>query len=97
MAFTVLEDNLRRKIRRAERASRREGLAQGLEHERKLLTRQAARRFGIGTAERLAPLLDDVGDPEGLERVGDWIIDCADGDGLIARFGNGAPGTDSGS
>ena len=94
MAFTVLEDNLRRQIRRAERASRREALAQGMEHERKLLRRLAARRFGAGTAERLAPLLAGVGDPEGLERIGEWIIDCADGEELIARFVNGA---DSGS
>ena len=59
-----------------------------MEHERRLLRVQAARRFGDGTAGRLAPLLADIGDPEGLERVGEWIVDCADGDELIARFGN---------
>ena len=94
MAFTVLEDKLRRQIRHAERTSHRKGqragLAQGMEHERKLLTRLAARRFGAGTAARLAPLLVDVGDADGLERVGEWIVDCADGDALLARFGNGS-------
>ena len=39
---------------------------------------------------RLEGLLADVRDAEGLERVGDWIIDCADGEELIARFGDGA-------
>ena len=98
MAFTVLEDKLRRQIRHAEHASRRKGhteghragLAQGMDHERKLLCRLAARRFGAGTAARLAPLLVDVGDADRLERVGEWIVDCADGDALLARFGNGA-------
>ena len=88
MAYAVMEEKLRRQIRRAERTGRREGLALGLEHERRLLRVQAARRFGNGTAGRLAPLLADIGDPEGLERVGEWIVDCADGDELIARFGN---------
>ena len=100
MAYAVMEEKVRRQIRRAERTSRheghadgrREGLALGLEHERRLLRVQAARRFGNGTAGRLAPLLADIGDPEGLERVGEWIVDCADGEELIARFGNGANG-----
>ncbi len=92
MAFSVMEDNVRRRIRRAERTGRREGLARGLEHERKLLSVQAGRRFGDGTAGRLAPLLAAVGDPEELERVGEWIVDCTDGEELIARFGNGADG-----
>ena len=90
MAFAVLEDNVRRQLRRARREGRRDGLALGMERERELLGAMAARRFGAGTAARLAPLLADVGDAEGLERVGEWIVDCADGDALIARFGNGA-------
>ena len=32
------------------------------------------------------------GDPDGLERIAEWIIDCADGEELIARFGNGSDG-----
>ena len=48
------------------------------------------RKFGAGTAERLAGLLARVGDTRRLAEVGDWIIDCATGDDLIARFGNGA-------
>jgi len=88
VVYTVLEDKIRRQISRV----RRDTLALGLENERKLLRRLAARRFGASTAARLAPLLADVEDTEELERVGDWIVDCTDGEELIARFGNGADG-----
>ena len=79
---------------------RAEGVARGIEHrgieqglaaERELLRRQAARKFGAGTAGRLAGLLAGVGDADQLAQAGDWIIDCATGEELIARFGNGSP------
>lgn len=93
VVYTVAEDRLRRRIghaeRRGERSGTRKGLAQGIEQQRKLLRRLAARRFGPETATRLVPRLADVGDPEGLARVGEWIVDCTDGEELIARFGNG--------
>ena len=66
------------------------GIEQGLAAERELLCRQTARKFGAGTAERLSDLLARIGDTRRLAEVGDWIIDCATGDDLIARFGNGA-------
>ena len=66
------------------------GIEQGLAAERALLRRQAARKFGADTAERLASLLAPIGDTRRLAEVGDWIIDCTTGDDLIARFGNGA-------
>ena len=102
MAVSVLEERLQQQFRRVGRKNHREGVAQGIEQgierglaaERQLLRRQAARRFGAAIAARLDGLLADIRDTEGLEPVGDWIIDCADGDELIARFGNGAsPGT----
>ena len=65
------------------------GREQGLAAERELLCRLAMRKFGTGTAERLAGLLAGIGDTRRLAEVGDWIIDCATGDDLIARFGNG--------
>ena len=67
-----------------------QGIEQGIAAERDLLRRQAARKFGAGTAERLAGLLAQMGDTRRLAEVGDWIIDCATGDDLIARFGNDA-------
>ena len=72
---------------------REQGFEQGLAAERELLCRLAMRKFGAGTAERLAGLLARIGDTRRLAEVGDWIIDCATGADLIARFGNGA-GTD---
>ena len=69
---------------------RAEGIKQGLAAERELLGRLAERKFGDGTAERLSDLLAGIGDTRRLAEVGDWIIDCATGDDLIARFGNGA-------
>ena len=90
VVYTVLEDKLRRQLRHAERKV----LAQAMEQERTLLRGMAARRFGAETAARLAPLLAEIRDNEGLEQVGAWIVDCADGEELIAQFGDGAqPGT----
>ena len=54
-----------------------------------LLRRLAARKFDAGTAERLAGLLARIDDPERLAEAGDWIIECASGDELIGRFGDG--------
>ena len=68
---------------------RAEGRAEGIAAERELLCRLAMRKFDAGTAERLSDLLAGVGDTRRLAEVGDWIIDCATGDDLIARFGNG--------
>ena len=64
------------------RMERQESRAEG---ERALLVRQAARRFGAGTAERLATLLLGIEDPDSLAQVGDWIVDCAAGAELIDR------------
>ena len=55
------------------------------ESQRALLVRQAALRFGAGTAERLAMLLLRVNDPDRLAEAGDRIIDCATGAELIGR------------
>ena len=67
---------------------RAEGLERGIAAERDLLRRQAARKFDAGTAERLAGLLSRIDDPERLAEAGDWIIECASGDELIARVGD---------
>ena len=64
------------------------GLKQGIAAERDLLRRQATRKFDAGTAERLADLLSRIDHPEGLAAAGDWIIECAGGDELIARVGD---------
>ena len=65
---------------------RAEGFEKGIAQERALLRRLIERKFGADTAERAASLLAGIGEPERLADVGDWIIDCASGDELIARL-----------
>ena len=67
-----------------------QGMEQGLERGRaeqgvRLLARLAALKFGAGAAERLAVLLEGLPAGEDLERVGDWIIECAAEDELLSR------------
>ena len=64
------------------------GIAQGLVAERDLLVRLAARKFGPDASERLARLLAEVDDTERFAEAGEWIIECATGDDLIARIGD---------
>ena len=53
-----------------------QGKAQGIEQQRSLLYRQAARRFGVPAAERVAAHLAGASSPAQLEEVGDLIVDC---------------------
>ena len=62
-----------------------QGLEQGLEHERALLCRMTAARFGVATAERLAELLAPITDTERLAAVGDWLVQYDTGDDFLAR------------
>ena len=66
------------------------GLVQGRElgraDERTRLRRQAALKFGAGTADRLADRLADLTAFEDLDRVADWIIECESGDELLSRL-----------
>ena len=99
MAVTVLEERLQRRIRRERRdgeaVGERRGIEQGarraLADTRSLLAGQVARKFGASTADRTAELLAGIGDAEGLRRAGEWIIDCATADELVARLENASP------
>ena len=66
-----------------------QGLAQGIERglgqQRALLRRLAASRFGADAAERLAPLLERIADPERLAEVGDLVVRCGTAAELVAR------------
>ena len=62
-----------------------EGIEQGLAHERALLRRQAATRFGAETAERLSGVLAGIADPEDLAEVGEWLVRCETGSEFLAR------------
>ena len=50
-----------------------------------VMRRQAARKFGAETAERLAQRLTEIADPERIGEVGEWLIECDDADALLAR------------
>ena len=62
-----------------------QGLGQGLDHERALLCRMTASRFGVATAERLAELLAPITDAERLADIGDWLVQCDTGADFLAR------------
>ncbi len=74
---------------------RQEGLEQGLAHERALLGRQAALRFGGETASRVSEAVDRITEPEGLAAAGDWIVWAETGDELVARVTQLAKGRDA--
>ena len=79
------EARLAREMESAVARTRAEALEQRLEWERALLSRQAARKFGAGAGARLAALLAGVADPDRLAEIGDSVVDCADGEELLAR------------
>ena len=62
-----------------------QGLEQGLEHERALLCRMAALRFGAETSERLAALLANIADPDQLADIGDRLVQCRADDEFLAQ------------
>ena len=65
-----------------------EGREQGLEHERVLLCRMAATRFGPDTGVRLGALLASVADPGYLADVGDSLVRCNSADEFLANIGS---------
>ena len=64
-----------------------QGLERGRAEERVLLCRQASRKFGAETGERLSGPLARLTGPEQLAEVGDWIIECGTGAELLERTG----------
>ena len=92
-AQTMLEETLGEWTREWLEPGRDEGRAEGIEQgrdegraeKRALLCRQAARKFDGAAADGLAAALAGVTDPERLGRVGEWIIECATAEDLLAR------------
>ena len=74
---------------------REQGLEQGLAHERALLVRMAATRFGPEIGERLSGVLAGIADPEGLAEVGERLVRSETGDELLARV-RAAPASGNG-
>ena len=78
----VMAKGIKQGIERGVRRGIAQGRAEGGMH---LACRQAALKFGSATAERLAGLLEGLTEQEDLDRVGDWILQCDDGDELLSR------------
>ena len=76
------------------REGHEQGLEQGLAHERALLRRLAASRFGAETAERLSGVLAGIADPEGLAEVGERLVRCGTGSEFLARVDPAAGAAD---
>ena len=73
---------------------REQGVEQGLEHERALLRRQAASRFGEEVAERLSGMLAHVADWDALAETGEWLVRCETGSEFLARADPAGGGPD---
>ena len=75
-----------------------EGRAEGrIQGQTDVMRRMAARKFDAATAERLAGRLAEIADPERMEEIGEWLIECEHGDELLARVERlraNAPGGD---
>ena len=86
-----LEAYFAERRRAYEEKLRKEGLELGIAQgeargERKLLYRQASRKFGADAGERLTPLLEDIGSTDLLAAVGEWILDCETLEELLGRL-----------
>ena len=68
-----------------------EGRAEGVDQQRALLCRQAAARFDVDPAARLADLLAPIADPERLAEVGDWLVRSDTAATFFARFDPASP------
>ncbi len=65
----------------------RKGLREGVEHERALLRRQVAVRFGADVAERASEVLERIVAPESFVEIGELIVRCETGSEFLARMG----------
>ena len=72
----------------AREEGREDGRAEARVQQRRLVVRQATRRFGVVTGERLAELVEPMG-PEELVHVGDAVVDSGTGEELLERASNG--------
>ena len=90
-----LEQGLERGIEQGLERGITQGLEQGLAHERALLRRMAASRFGVDTAERLSAVIADTTNPERLAEVGEWLVRCETGHEFLARVAL-IPGAEAG-
>ena len=55
------------------------------EGQAEVMRRQAARKFGGVTANRLAEELERIHDPERVVEIGEWLVECESGEELLHR------------
>ena len=89
-AGTMLNETLNAWTARWLEEGRVEGKAEGRaegrsEGQAEVVCRMAARKFDVETADRLAGRLAGIADPERVGEVGEWLIECEDGDELLER------------
>lgn len=83
---SLMHANWDRNDARLRSEARKQGLRQGrVEEGVRLISRQAALKFGPRTSERIAGLLNGLTEREDLDKVGDWIIECDSGEELLKR------------
>ena len=62
------------------------GMEKGMESEKTLLIRLIQRRFGQATSTTAQTILKSIATTDTLEQIGDWIIDCNDGEALLNKL-----------
>ena len=67
---------------------RAEGVERGIRQQQRLVRRMVARRFGADTADRVAPRLDKLSDPDRISAVAVAILDCETAEEFVARTAN---------
>ena len=87
---TVLTSRLDETLEGWRRDARAEGLEQGLVQQRAMLARLTALRFGGEVADRVAALLEGVGNPERLTAAGELIVSAETGTELTERLAESA-------
>ena len=69
------------------REGHEQGVAEGVAKGRaELLRGQIVRKFGRPEGERVSALIERVRDPDQLERIGVWLIECETASDLLARL-----------
>jgi len=95
MMATLAETWMQQGFERGYKWGFERGYKQGLlAHERGLILRFASSKFGSAAGQRLSILLDRIEDPESLDAVVDWIIECDRAEEFLARIGNVEPSSD---
>ena len=81
-----LDELVKKGMRQGIQEGMREGIEQGARQGRtQVLRRQAARRFGEEAAGRLSRLLEELSDPEVIDKVTDALMECGTGEEFIER------------